>query len=37
MSTMIVTPVVIVDTSSTNPQIVPEAPTVTVSFMVQVV
>ena len=37
MSTMIITPVVIVDTSSTNPQVVPETPTVTVGFTVQVV
>ena len=37
MSTMIITPIVVVDTSSTNPQVVPENPTVGVSFTVQVV
>lgn len=37
MSTMVISPVVIVDTSSANPQIVPETPTVGVSFTVMVV
>ena len=37
MSTVIITPIVVVDTSSTNPQVVPETPTVSVSFTVQVV
>lgn len=37
MSTMIVSPVVIVDTSSTNPQIVNQSPAVGVAISVMVV
>ncbi len=37
MSTMVVSPIVIVDTSSANPQIVEQAPIVVVAFTVQVV
>jgi hypothetical protein len=37
MSTTVVSPVVVVDTSSTNPQIVTEAPGVGVAFSVMVV
>lgn len=37
MSTMIVSPVVIVDTSSTNPQIVNQSPAVGVAVSVVVV
>lgn len=37
MSTMIISPIVIVDTSSANPQIVNQAPTVSVATSVVVV
>jgi hypothetical protein len=37
MSEMIVSPVVIVDTSSSNPDVVNEAPAIGVSFTTQVV
>lgn len=37
MSTMIVSPIVIVDTSSSNPQVVSASPAVMVAFTVQVI